>query len=133
MLLCMLIAVPLTACGSDDDDPSDPSSSIVGTWTYDESDNDITDVYTLVFNKDHTGYINNTWSSRTSQQMEFEWSLTQTSNGTYLLSVIYISGDRNMDGPFSGGYAQYNSTVTIAGNTLSISIDSSHVMLFRRK
>lgn len=65
--------------------------------------------------------------------MNFNWSLNMASNGTYLLSVIYKSGDRDVDGPFSGGYAQYNSTVTIAGNTLSISTGGDYVMLFQRQ
>ncbi|MDE6321498.1 MAG: hypothetical protein K2L93_04295, partial [Muribaculaceae bacterium] len=60
-------------------------------------------------------------------------SLTLTSSGQYLLSVIYQSGDLEIDGPFSGGYAQYNKTVTIAGNTMSITTGNSTVMLFNKR
>lgn len=131
MLLCMMSCFVLSSCG-DDNDPSN-DSPIIGTWTFDNSDTYETDIYTLVFNSDYSGYIENTYNSRASYKMNFEWSLTTTSNGTYRLSIIYISGDRYVDGPFEGGYAQYNNTVTIAGNTLSIQLDSNTVMLFRRK
>lgn len=133
-----MLSVVTTSCSKDDDEPNGSNSnSIVGTWIYeDEPDGSgYYDTYTLVFSKDNTGYIRNDYGSRAtaSEQMNFDWSLNMTSNGQYLLSVIYKSGDQNMDGPFSGGYAQYNRLVTIAGNTLSIPIDDYTVMLFRRK
>lgn len=134
MLVCMLVAVPFTSCGDDDDDePTNTTSSIVGTWVCDYSNDAIEDVYTLVFNKDQTGSITNTWSSRATYKMNFDWSLNQASSGTYVLSVIYTSGDREVDGPFEGGYAQYNRNVWIAGKTLSISTGENTVMLFTRK
>lgn len=133
MLLCMLFSIGTTSC-SKDDDPKN-SSPIVGTWVYDDSDEKEYDVYTLVFSPDNTGYIRNEYGTRASgsEQMNFDWSLNTNSNGQNILSVIYKSGDKYMDGPFGGGYAQYNRTVTIAGNTLSVSLDSSTVMLFSRK
>lgn len=141
MLMCMMFTVGLSSCDKDkekENEPatsSTPSSPIVGTWTCDNSSNSYYDFdeYTLVFNDDATGYIKNSYGSRASTQMNFNWSLNMASNGTYLLSVIYKSGDRDVDGPFSGGYAQYNSTVTIAGNTLSISTGGDYVMLFQRQ
>lgn len=135
LLLLFLLTLPmLTACSDDkDDEPSSSTPSIVGTWECDYSDDSFIDVYTLVFDKDGTGYISNTFVSRSTDQMNFDWSLTSASDGTLLLSVIYTSGDRDMDGPFKGGYAQYNLRVTIAGSTLSISGGNSTVMLFKRK
>lgn len=139
MLLCVLLSA--ASCNPEPEpEPTpnpEPTSPIVGTWvceTYESSD-DYFDTYTLVFSQDNTGYIRNDYGTRASasEQMNFDWALTMTANGQYLLSVIYKSGDRNMDGPFSGGYAQYNRTVTIAGSTLSILTDDSTVMLFRRK
>lgn len=131
MLMCMMSTVVLSSCG-DDDDP-EPSSPIAGTWVCDYSGEDYFDTYTLVFNDDGSGYIINSWGSRTTKQMDFNWSLNATSTGAYRLSVIYVSGDRYIDGPFEGGYAQYNSTVTIAGNILSIQTDDDSVMLFQRQ
>lgn len=131
--MCMMLSVVSTSCSKDDDPNS--GSSIVGTWVYEESDDEYFDTYTLVFSKDNTGYIRNDYGTRAtaSEQMNFDWSLTMTNNGQYLLSVIYKSGDRYMDGPFGGGYAQYNQNVTIAGNTLSIHTDNSTVLIFHRK
>lgn len=129
--ICMLVSLPLTSCGKDDEPSS--STSIEGTWICDSSDDSFTDIYTLIFNKDGSGSISNTYGTRATYQMNFDWSLTMASNGSYRLSVIYTSGDRNVDGPFSGGYAQYNRTVTIAGRTLSIAMDDNTVMLFQRK
>ncbi len=136
MLLCMLFSVATSSCSKDDkDEPANPSSnSIVGTWVNDDSEVDYSDIYTLVFNSDHTGYIRNDYGSRSSHttQMNFDWSLTTTSSGQYRLAVIYKSGDRYMDGPFGDGYAQYECLVTIAGSTLSIQTGDNTVMLFRR-
>lgn len=140
MLICMLFSVMSTSCSKDEKNEPNPdpaptqSSPIVGTWTHNETNGSQYDDYTLVFNDNNTGYIRNEFGTRTSvvKVMNFDWSLTMTSNGYYLLSVIYKSGDREMDGPFSGGYAQYNSLVTIAGNTLSISTDGDTVFLLYR-
>lgn len=131
MLLCMMSCFVLSSCG-DDNEPSN-DSPILGTWVYDAGSSTYEDYYTLVFNSDYSGSIENSYGSRATEKMNFEWSLTTTSDGTYRLSVIYISGDKYIDGPFDGGYAQWNRTVTIAGNTLSIQLNSSTVMLFRRK
>lgn len=78
--------------------------------------------------------LRNDYGSRGASydQMNFDWSLTTTCTGYYLLSVIYKSGDMEMDGPFEGGYAQYNSRVTIAGQTLTISTSDNYVMIFSR-
>lgn len=140
IIMCMIFSVFVTSCGDDDKDkdeptPPTPSSPIVGTWVAQNSSGDYYDNYTLVFSDDNTGYIRNDFGTRTtvSKQMNFNWSLTLTSSGQYLLSVIYQSGDRDIDGPFSGGYAQYNSTVTIAGTTLSILTGNNTVMLFTRR
>lgn len=133
MFMCMLFALPLSSCG--DDDNNNGSSSIVGTWECDNGSDTFEDTYILIFKSNGTGSISNTYGSRgtTSEQMNFDWSLTTASDGSYRLSIIYTSGDRDIDGPFEGGYAQYNRTVTIAGKTLSIQLDSSHVMIFHRK
>ena len=135
MLMCILLSVLFSACGDDDDDEPSASSPIVGTWVCDYSDATEYDIYTLVFLDNNTGCIRNEYGTRTAiaQQMNFDWSLTPTSDGYYLLSVIYKSGDRYMDGPFEGGYAQYNRRVTIAGNTLSIHLDGNYGMLCNRQ
>ena len=137
----MLFSVATSSCKDDKDEPNN-SNSIVGTWVCERSiaDGLYYDNYTLVFSKDNTGYIRNEYGDNensgtrgsSTEQMNFNWSLTTTANGQSLLSVIYASGDREMDGPFDGNYAQWNRTVTIAGNTLSISLGES-VMLFIRK
>lgn len=129
-----MIFISLVSCSDDNDEPT--SNSIVGTWFCSDNDEgNYFDDYTLIFKKDFTGSIRNDFGSRasSSEEMNFDWSLTLTSNGEYRLSVIYKSGDRYMDGPFGGGYAQWNRTVTIAGNTLSISMGDDTVMLFHRK
>ncbi|MDE7387586.1 MAG: hypothetical protein K2N28_10685 [Muribaculaceae bacterium] len=133
MVITFMSGITVTSCSSDDDEDKQPG--IVGTWLYSDNDEDSYDEFTLVFNSNHTGYIRNEYGSRAAvtQQMNFDWSLTSTSDGYQMLSVIYTSGDRNMDGPFEGGYAQYNCRVTIAGSTLSIKISDGYVMLFKRK
>lgn len=133
ILITIISSVIVVSCGDDKDEPA--SNSIVGTWVYSDTGGSYYDDYTLVFNKDHTGYLRNEYGSRASaiEQMNFDWSLSTTSNGSNVLSVIYTSGDRNIDGPFEGGYAQYNRYVTIAGSTLSIELDNNYVMLFKRK
>lgn len=144
MLTCALLPSFMGSCSKDDDDdpaPQNtnttptPSSPIVGTWLYTDEEGGSYDNYTLVFNNDNTGYIRNEWGTRysSSRQMNFDWSLNTASSGLYLLSIIYKSGDKEIDGPFSGGYAQYNKQVTIAGTTLSINIGDGYVMLFHRK
>ncbi|MDE7396795.1 MAG: hypothetical protein K2M98_03615, partial [Muribaculum sp.] len=136
LVLVVLATLSFSSCSDKDDDPS-PSKSIVGTWIYssaDDSDGSFDD-YTLVFKSNNTGYIINEYGTRASasEQMNFDWSLTTTSDGTYRLSVIYKSGDKYMDGPFGGDYAQWNRVVTIAGKTLSINMNDNTVMLFHRK
>lgn len=138
ILMCLLFPVFVSSCGDDDKDeptPPTPSSPIVGSWASINSTGEYFDNYYLVFSADNTGYIRNEYGSRgtSTEQMNFNWSLTLTSSGQYLLSVIYQSGDRDVDGPFSGGYAQYNRTVTIAGSTLSIMTGDNTVMLFNRQ
>lgn len=139
ILMCLLFPVLVSSCGDDKEKdeptPPTPSSPIVGSWASLNSSGDYFDNYYLVFSDDNTGYIRNEYGTRgtSSEQMNFNWSLTLTSSGQYLLSVIYQSGDRDVDGPFSGGYAQYNRTVTIAGSTLSIMTGENTVMLFNRR
>lgn len=141
--MSMMLAAAFVSCGSDKKDepsqeptqPTTPVNPLVGTWSrtirYTEEDYD---KYILVFNENNSGYIKNEWSTRgtSTRQMNFDWSLNTSSSGKYLLSVIYKSGDREIDGPFEGGYAQYNCYVTIAGNTLSIEIGDGTVMIFHR-
>lgn len=142
LLLLVMMPFVFAACGGDDDDePAATSTSgnstvspIVGTWICTYTSDYATDFYVLVFNNDYTGYLRNDYTRSTSTwQMNFEWSLTTASDGTYLLSVIYKSGDKDMDGPFEGAYDQYSRRVTIAGNTLSIQTSSTTVMLFSRQ
>lgn len=130
MFLMVTMSIGFTSCGPD---PEPEQPSIIGTWVCTENDGDFHDTYTLVFQKDYTGYIRNDFGSRASVQMNFDWSLVLTNDGEYRLSVIYKSGDRDIDGPFSGGYAQYNRRVTIAGRTLSILLSDNTVMLFSRQ
>lgn len=140
IMMCVFCLVSLASCGGDDDDnqPVDPNtpaqavSPIVGTWVCSKSIFTPNAYCTLVFNNDYSGYIRNEYDSGTIKQMNFDWSLKTTCSGPYLLSVIYKSGDRLYDGPFIGGYARYNSLVTIAGYTLSIPIDNVGYMVFGR-
>lgn len=140
MIAMVLCCGVFTSCSDKDDkkkqeEPTPAAvSPIVGTWTCYQNYDAIYDNYVLVFNSDGTGYIRNEYGTRTSitQQMNFNWSLTTTSSGYYLLTVIYKSGDRDMDDPFPGSYAQWSRTCTIAGSTLSISTGDGYVMLFNR-
>lgn len=143
MIMCMLLAVLASSC-SKDDDKDEPKSTettkpgqsnpIVGTWVNNVDNGTSFDNYTLVFQSNGTGSIRNDYGFRASitEQMSFNWSLSQTAYGYYMLSVIYISGDKMDWGPFSGDYVQWNRTVTIAGSTLSISTGDNTVMLFTR-
>lgn len=150
MISCALLPSFMGSCSKDDDDDPAPqnttnsnttnnnsnqSSPIVGTWRYSYNEGSYFHNCTLSFNNDNTGSIYDVMGTRASisQQMNFNWSLTTTSSGYYRLTVIYTSGDRDMNGgPFQGGYAQYSTFVTIAGNTLSIDMDDDTVMLFHR-
>ncbi len=109
------------------------TNSIVGTWFLDVSDVTYYDRYTLVFNNDNSGYIQNDYGSRAdiSETMYFDWSLTDTSDGRKRLSVIYTRGDKDIL-PFEGHYAQWNLMVTVAGGTLSVQLSNNTVMLFKR-
>lgn len=141
MVFCAILLMGnLSSCSKDDkDSPSGPSNSIVGTWIYSEDFGYEYDTYTLVFNGNYTGFIRNDFGTKASgtEQMDFDWSLTSTSDGDYRLSVIYKSGDILEVGPFAdpydNGYRQWNRYVTIAGNTLSIEMGGGSIMLFRRK
>ncbi len=135
LLLSMMFFAFTSSCSKDSKDEPSSGSPIIGTWFYSDNAGSEYDEYTLVFNGNNTGYIINEYGTKASvsEQMNFDWSLTTTSDGSYRLSVIYTSGDRYMDGPFGDGYAQWNRNVTIAGNTLSINMGDGIVMLFRRK
>lgn len=122
VLFVMALAMGLSSCGTDDDDPEDVS--IVGTWHSSRTEFEDGESYsyneTLVFNKDHTGYttIQVSLSSRASVTStytvheEFSWTDNKTSDNIGYISFIHTSGD-NVYG--TGRY-----TYTLAGKTLYI-------------
>ena len=97
----MLMTSMAVSCSKDDDVKD--SSSIKGTWIYEQIKEDDSSISTtrivLAFNSDHTGKIIQEWSSETksslSSTMNFSWSTTSDSNGRDILRVSYVSGDKN--------------------------------------
>lgn len=60
LLVLFTLVFTFTSCSSDDDDSSSTSNSIVGTWLYEETDEDGDyNSYTLVFNSNGTGTARN--------------------------------------------------------------------------
>lgn len=141
----MLLALSLVACGDDDDDKNDSgTSSLVGKWalTQDFSDGDETDNVSmeLVFNKDNTGVITETWiyesraSSREVYKMEFSWSTTKDSSGNDIMRISYVSGDKDTE-IFNGGSGTvlWTRQYVRTGNILNIYSGSSNVWVFNKK
>ncbi len=142
LLMAILSGVVSTSCSSDDNDEP-KAQSIVGKWelyeSYEEDDETGSIQMVLTFNSDYTGSIDETWryQSRASQvenyHMDFNWSTTTNSNGSDILKISYVSGDKETE-LFPG----YSTTVlwtreyVLTGKILNI-YGGDGVWVFNRK
>ncbi|MDE5645811.1 MAG: hypothetical protein K2I45_09255 [Muribaculaceae bacterium] len=138
-IFCMAVLTTVSVSSCSDDKKEEPTaeSALYGVWenVYDEPYDDVTDVTTIVFNKDNSGYITENIETRAglSYKMEFDWSATVTSTGATRLTIVYKSGDRGEIEPFTGKYAQWTNQCTVAGSTLTINTSDSSIMIFKKK
>lgn len=138
-ILCMavLLTVPVSSCSDDKKDEPTVESALYGTWVneYASDDNSLSDVTTIVFNKDNSGLIREVIDTRAglSYEMEFDWSATVTSTGSTRLTIVYKSGDKGLIEPFVGNYAQWSNLCTVAGSTLTINTSESSIMIFKKR
>jgi len=145
ILVIMLTTLMATSCGGDDDkDEPSNSASITGTWTFEETltdeDGSTSLMMTLIFNKDNTGSIVEVWNTESrasgsnTYSMEFSWSSTTNSNGDNILSVSYVSGDKNTElFPGSSSTALWKRQYVVTGKILNIYDGDNGVWVFNKR
>jgi len=81
VLLTVLMSVGFTACSSDDDDDTSGNASIVGTWKYTDTDDEV--ALTLTFNSNKTGvvtvvsYENGRQTGSQTENFEYSYDATE--------------------------------------------------------
>jgi len=81
VLLTVLMSVGFTACSSDDDDDASGNASIVGTWKYTDTDDEV--ALTLTFNSNKTGvvtvvsYENGRQTGSQTENFEYSYDATE--------------------------------------------------------
>lgn len=111
LMLVLFATVSVSSCSKDDDnDAPKGQSSLVGVWTSIDSDGDY---WEMVLNKDQTGSISLTVSTRASLTVteRFAWTTSEDSSGNKWLDIIHTSGDDILG---TGSYVYI-----VAGNQLS--------------
>ena len=86
ILLLMAIILPfvLTSCGDDKDEPKQNlEQELIGSWTFAEG----SDIYTILFNSNHTGKSQRMVDGHLVQDTPFTWSL----NGNVLTVVREVT------------------------------------------
>lgn len=117
LMMITIISLTTVSCSKDKDDEPVAGSekSLYGVWIEDTDEYP----YTLTFEKNNTGNIWYEISDDTratlTMSMNFNWSVSTSSDGSTMLNVIYTGGDQVL----WSGHTNINRYI-LAGNTLSI-------------
>lgn len=87
MVLALVLSTTAISCSKDDDGPSDPATSLIGTWV---QTNQSGTVITLKFNNNRTGSINYLFPSGSDSNEYFEYNTRKDSDENL---ILFISGD----------------------------------------
>lgn len=143
MILSIMTAFTITSCKDNKDEPATSSKGLVGTWIYTESYSDAYEsqdiTMTLTFNSDNTGSIVENWvyetkaTSNETYKMNFSWSTTTDANGTDILRISYVSGDKNTELFYgSEGTVLWTREFVLTGKILNI-YGGDGVWVFKKK
>lgn len=91
-MLMLVATLSVASCKDDKDEPKSDNSQLVGTWKALDSDGDM---WLLTLNKNNTGNLSVTYTTRASITVSesFSWTTSSDSSGNKWLDIIHTSGD----------------------------------------